>query len=431
MPLTVEGQDDCVVGRIREDLSHDARAQLLGRGRSAPQGRGDQRRADRRAARRRDREPVADRPRRAARPARPPAGLRRRGLPRLAGPAEARRRSRGASSRRCGRWRTGPSAWWARVGPTRASTRSARWRAWRAPRHSPPGRSWPRSTRASRPTSACWRLGTAPPGFDARRAARLKRYGYLIETAPVAWPLSRGRAWHLGRPLDPDAMGRAAAPLRGTHDFAAFCAAPGRGRDPACTVRAVRVVARGHRVGILMSADAFLHHMVRNVVGTLVEVGLGRRPIRWVAEVLAGRDRRRGGPDRAGARALPAPGALSLARVSRRPPRSRIGASVARQLGPGGLALPVGPAPPGAPAAPGYDAPRHASAHPGSADGRHRPGRGPAGGNRGEPVDRPGREPAPPRRLAPGARSGAVPGLLGAPPAVLPLRDGAPHSLAA
>ncbi|MGH7359545.1 MAG: hypothetical protein ACREJR_12090, partial [Candidatus Rokuibacteriota bacterium] len=67
-------------------------------------------------------------------------------------------------------------------------------------------------------------------------------------------------------------------------------------RDPACTVRSVRVVARGHRVGILMSADAFLHHMVRNVVGTLVEVGLGRRPIRSVAEVLAGRDRRQAGP---------------------------------------------------------------------------------------------------------------------------------------
>jgi tRNA pseudouridine38-40 synthase len=63
-----------------------------------------------------------------------------------------------------------------------------------------------------------------------------------------------------------------------------------------CTVRAVRVAARHGRIGVLVSADAFLHHMVRNVVGTLAEVGLGRRPARWVAEVLAGRDRRAAGP---------------------------------------------------------------------------------------------------------------------------------------
>ncbi len=137
---------------------------------------------------------------------------------------------------------------------------------------------------------------TAPPEFDARRAARLKRYGYLIQTGPVASPFFRDRAWHVGRPLDTDAMAHALAPLRGKHDFAAFCAAAGGGRDPTCTIRALRVVARGDRVGVLMSADAFLHHMVRNIVGTLVEVGLGRRPIQWVAEVLAGRDRRCAGP---------------------------------------------------------------------------------------------------------------------------------------
>jgi tRNA pseudouridine38-40 synthase len=135
-----------------------------------------------------------------------------------------------------------------------------------------------------------------PFEFDARRAARIKRYGYLIETAPVAWPFLRGHAWHVGRPLDAEAMARALGHLRGKHDFAAFCAAPGRARDPACTVRGVRVVQQAGRIGILMSADAFLHHMVRNVVGTLVEVGRGRRPPDWVAAVLAGRDRRSAGP---------------------------------------------------------------------------------------------------------------------------------------
>ena len=136
----------------------------------------------------------------------------------------------------------------------------------------------------------------APEGFDARRAARLKRYGYLLNTDRVPSPFRRGFAWHVGRALDAGAMARAAAPLRGKHDFAAFCAAPGRERDPVCTVRAVRVVERRGQVGVLVSADAFLHHMVRNVVGSLVEVGLGRRPAAWVAEVLTGRDRRAAGP---------------------------------------------------------------------------------------------------------------------------------------
>jgi tRNA pseudouridine38-40 synthase len=137
---------------------------------------------------------------------------------------------------------------------------------------------------------------TAPEAFDARRAARLKRYGYLLTTDRVPSPFFRGFAWHVGRALDVGAMAHAIARLRGKHDFTAFCAAPGRGRDPVCTVRAVRVAARGGRVGVLMSADAFLHHMVRNVVGTLVEVGLGRRPSAWVADVLGGRDRGAAGP---------------------------------------------------------------------------------------------------------------------------------------
>ena len=137
---------------------------------------------------------------------------------------------------------------------------------------------------------------SVPGDFDARRAARLKRYGYLLGTNRVPSPFLRGLAWHVGRVLDASAMRRAASALRGKHDFSAFCAAPGRDRDPVCIVRAVRVVVRGGQTGVLMSADAFLHHMVRNVVGTLVEVGLGRRQPGWVGEVLAGRDRRAAGP---------------------------------------------------------------------------------------------------------------------------------------
>lgn len=136
----------------------------------------------------------------------------------------------------------------------------------------------------------------APDGFDARRSARLKRYGYLIWRAAVGSPFLDRYGWHVPRPLDVGAMRVALATCRGKHDFAAFRAAAGRDRAPVCTVYAARLVERGPLLGLVVSADAFLHHMVRNLVGTLLEVGQGRRPPEWVAEVLAGRDRRLAGP---------------------------------------------------------------------------------------------------------------------------------------
>ncbi len=136
----------------------------------------------------------------------------------------------------------------------------------------------------------------APEGFDARRSARIKRYGYLIETGDVVSPFARRYAWHVRGRLDLGAMRRGLGVLRGKQDFAAFCAAAGLGRDPVCAVRSVRLVRRGSRVGVLLSADRFLHHMVRIIVGTAVEVGLGRRPPESVTRVLAGGDRRQAGP---------------------------------------------------------------------------------------------------------------------------------------
>jgi tRNA pseudouridine38-40 synthase len=139
-------------------------------------------------------------------------------------------------------------------------------------------------------------VAEAPPGFDARRAASSKRYLYLIDNAPVPDPLLRRYAWHVSHPLDPVPMRRALAALRGKHDFAAFCAAAGRARPPVCTVYSARLLRRRGRVAVFLSADSFLHYMVRNVVGSLVEVGRGKRTAGWIAEVLAGRDRRRAGP---------------------------------------------------------------------------------------------------------------------------------------
>lgn len=148
----------------------------------------------------------------------------------------------------------------------------------------------------------------APPGFDARRWARGKRYAYLIDVAPQADPFRRRYAWHAPFPLDVPAMAAGLATLRGKHDFSAFCAAAGRDRTPICTIASARVVARRQRVAICLSADSFLHHMVRNIVGSLVEIGRGARPPGWIAQVVDGRDRKLAGPT------APAQG-LTLVRV--------------------------------------------------------------------------------------------------------------------
>jgi tRNA pseudouridine38-40 synthase len=136
----------------------------------------------------------------------------------------------------------------------------------------------------------------AAPGFHARFGARGKRYLYLIDNAGVPSPLWRRFAWHVAVPLDVRRMRRALAALRGRHDFAAFRAAAGRDHDPLCTVRAVHVFRRRDRVAILVSADRYLHHMVRTIVGSAVEVGRGAREPDWLAAVLDARDRRRAGP---------------------------------------------------------------------------------------------------------------------------------------
>ena len=136
----------------------------------------------------------------------------------------------------------------------------------------------------------------APAGFDARRWARGKRYVYVIDRGLPADPFRRHHAWHVPFALDAAAMTAALRVVRGKHDFSAFCAAAGRDRTPTCTVRSARVVTRRHLVAVALSADSFLHHMVRNVVGSLVEVGRGARPPGWIGELIDGRDRTRAGP---------------------------------------------------------------------------------------------------------------------------------------
>jgi len=133
-------------------------------------------------------------------------------------------------------------------------------------------------------------------GFDARRSALGKRYAYVMDRGIVADPFLRRYAWRVPFALDPATMRRGLRLVRGKRDFSAFCAAPGRGRDPVCTVRSARLVTRKSRLVVLFSADRFLHHMVRNLVGSLVEVGRGVERPEWMGEVLDGRDRTQAGP---------------------------------------------------------------------------------------------------------------------------------------
>ena len=136
----------------------------------------------------------------------------------------------------------------------------------------------------------------APAGWNPRFAAREKHYRYQIWNARERSPLRARRFHHEPRGLDVEALAEAACRLTGKHDFAAFQAAGSEVRD---TVRTLRVLSVAGEAGgeLLIDAhgDGFLRHMVRNLVGTLLEVGLGRRPPAWVNEVREARDRRRAG----------------------------------------------------------------------------------------------------------------------------------------
>jgi tRNA pseudouridine38-40 synthase len=147
---------------------------------------------------------------------------------------------------------------------------------------------------------ACIRAEEAPPGFDARRWARGKRYVYTLVRSPVRSPLWRGRAWEVRRPLDVAAMTAALPHLRGRHDFSALRAADCPARTTVREVRdlSIRVEAlrESEVIELRIEATAFLKHMVRNLVGTLVEVGHGKRSPDSLRELLDSCDRTRAGP---------------------------------------------------------------------------------------------------------------------------------------
>ncbi len=135
-----------------------------------------------------------------------------------------------------------------------------------------------------------------PSDFHARYGALARRYDYWILNDPVRAPLVHGRAGWVFRPLDVVPMQQAATLLSGRHDFSSFRSAECQAKSPVRDVREFTVVRAGQFVHVRIVANAFLHHMVRNLVGTLVYVGSGRQPAQWAAEVLAARDRSRAAP---------------------------------------------------------------------------------------------------------------------------------------
>ena len=141
------------------------------------------------------------------------------------------------------------------------------------------------------------RAEQVPPDFDPRRWSLGKRYRYRVSNLPSRSPLRRFTHWEVFTPLDVEALRRGAAHLVGRHDFSAFRASDCQAAHAVREVRRVEIhaAARGE-LSFSVEGTAFLKHMVRNLVGTLVEVGKGRRPDTWVAEVLASRERPRAGP---------------------------------------------------------------------------------------------------------------------------------------
>ena len=157
--------------------------------------------------------------------------------------------------------------------------------------------SWVRGTNRFLPADIAvqW-CREVPADFPARNSARGRRYRYLLLESAVRPALEAGRCGWVFKPLDGQAMQRAAVHLLGEHDFSAFRAAACQAHTPVKTLRQLDITRRGTYWRFDFEASAFLHHMVRNIMGCLVAVGTGSKPPDWLAEVLASRSRQAAAP---------------------------------------------------------------------------------------------------------------------------------------
>jgi tRNA pseudouridine38-40 synthase len=180
------------------------------------------------------------------------------------------------------------------------------------------------------------------PGFQPSADAAGKHYRYRVHLSTTKPVFERHVTWHWYRPLEVEPMREAAAALVGRHDFVSFESRGSAREDTVRTLSRLDVTAAGQEVWFDVEGDGFLYRMVRNLVGTLMEVGRGHRPVAWAAEALAARDRNAAGP-------CAPPQGLCLMEV-RYPPECLAPPAVADADAGGG---PGGPPPEDTPALPG------------------------------------------------------------------------------
>ena len=151
---------------------------------------------------------------------------------------------------------------------------------------------WVRGVNALLPDSIAVRWAhPVPDEFHARFSAQRRSYRYLLINRAVRPAIQAGKVGWFHAPLDVDAMQAAAQCLLGEHDFSAFRAVLCQAKTPVKHLYQLDIRRQGEMLTFDLSADAFLHHMVRNMIGCLVYVGKGKYPSAWLAEVLAGRER--------------------------------------------------------------------------------------------------------------------------------------------
>lgn len=157
--------------------------------------------------------------------------------------------------------------------------------------------SWVRGLNAHLPNSISvqWACPVSAD-FHARFDARARTYFYVLRCAAVRSPILAGRVGWIHDSLDVPAMRLAADGLVGEHDFSAFRAAECQAASPVRTLEALTIRSHGEFLVFEFRANAFLHHMVRNLMGTLIMIGRGRRPAQWAAELLRLGDRRLAAP---------------------------------------------------------------------------------------------------------------------------------------
>ena len=159
-----------------------------------------------------------------------------------------------------------------------------------------PAAEWKRALNGVLPGDICVRAAEqVSDAFHARYSARTKLYEYLILNRQERSALDRYRAWHVPKALDTRAMQRGAAFLVGRHDFSSFQGSPTDTPNSVCDVKKVDIHAEEGSIRIQVEADRFLKQMVRAMVGTLVEVGLGKRDADSLKGLLEARDRRAAG----------------------------------------------------------------------------------------------------------------------------------------